>query len=100
MYIYKKMSAILYSRISKLSTGYGSNNHLSLESQDHENRKFILDNNLKIFKSLKEVGSSYLKKQYDLLKRLVLMIHSKVFGICLKKSEQVLLNLVHVNYQN
>ena len=61
------MSAILYSRISKLSTGYGSNNHLSLESQDHENRKFILDNNLKIFKSLKEVGSSYLKKQYDLI---------------------------------
>ena len=61
------MSAILYSRISKLSTGYGSNNHLSLESQEHENRKFILDNNLKIFKSLKEVGSSYLKKQYDLI---------------------------------
>jgi len=66
------MSAILYSRISKLpNNGNNGNNgcvnNMSLESQDHENRKFIQDNNIKTFKSLKEVGSSYLKKQHDLI---------------------------------
>ena len=67
------MSAILYSRISKLPNNGNNgnngcvNNNMSLESQDHENRKFIQANNIKTFKSLKEVGSSYLKKQHDLI---------------------------------
>jgi DNA invertase Pin-like site-specific DNA recombinase len=61
------MSAILYSRISKLPNNGCVNNNMSLESQDYSNMKFIKDHNIKTFKSLKEVGSSYLKKQNDLI---------------------------------
>ena len=59
------MTTILYSRVSKLTTGENTF-CLSLDSQEQEIIKFMRSRNLSLYKILKDIGSAFSKPQTDL----------------------------------